>query len=863
MIWRKKRENDLDRELRFHLEERIDDLMKQGLSREEARRRARIEIGGVEQVRDECRRVRPFAWAERAAAETVYAIRGIRRNPLTTLAVVMTIAVCVAVNTAVFTVVDSLLLRPLPFADAHQLITMINLYPKAGVTDQQNGAASGDLFDRSGYMPAVAEHALYRNFEFPIDRDGVPVQVKGLGVSASFLPLLRVRPAEGRWFNADEETPGRGTVVILTTEFARELFGEKRATGEKLRLGNCDCLIIGVLPAGFRFVSPEIRYLIPLALGANEKQSRHSNGYGYLGRLREGATVEQAQSQLDGINARVTESLPDLRELLANAGFRTEVSLLQSWLTRRVRQSLQLLWAGAGLVLIIGAVNIAGLSLARSTARVRETATRVALGATRRDVVVACLLENLIPAAIGAALGAAGGALGLRALNYTLLPEIAAIEMSGMVLAYVCGAALCVGVVAGLAAAMPARNLRLSMAIADGGRGGTARFSLSRRLLVVAQIGLAFVLFNGAALLTATLRELGRVDPGYRVDEVMTASTYVNTADVRQQIEGARAAMAAIPGVASVSAGSEAPLAGSFDDNVVMPEGYAAKPGESAVSPIRLHVLDGYLETLGFRLNAGRTFNAHDKEDSTLVAVVDERLANRFWPGQNPIGRRLYYPAPAGQPRNPMTVVGVVGSARMQSLDGKGNPNGAYFLPWAQSTTRRVTFVWRGSAATVDAVRKEFARTVPGAALFNIRSMSERQDLSLGSRRAAHSLALVFALVAVLLAAVGIHGLLAFFVEQRRREIGIRMAVGCEPGGIFAMFLRDGLVLTALGLVAGAALSLALRDWLAGQLYGVGAMEPAVVALSMAAIAVVAAASTAAPAWRAARLDPVRVLSEG
>lgn len=859
-MWRKKRETELEKELRFHLEERASDLIARGATREEALRRARIEIGGLEQAREECRSVRPFQWLERFFAETVFAIRGMRRNPLSTLAVVLTIAVCVAVNTAIFTVVDSLLLRPLPFAEADQLITMVNLYPRAGVTDQKNGAASGDLFDRAGKMPAVAEHALYRFFEFPIDRGGVPQQVRGLGVSAGFLPLLRVRPAEGRWFNGDEEQPGRGSVVILTSGFAHGLFGEQQATGQKLKLGNCDCLIVGVLPLGFRFVSPEIQYLIPLALGANEKQSRHSNGYGYLGRLRPGATIEQAQSQVDAINARVLEGLPQLRELLVNAGFHTRVAPFQSWLMRGTRPSLQLLWAGAALVLLIGAVNVAGLSLARSSARLRETATRVALGGTLRDIAVHCLLENLIPASIGAVMGACGGWLALGALNRALLPEIAAVEMSAVVVGYACGAALCSGIIAGVAAAMPARTLHLSTAIADGGRGGTARFSLPRRLLVVVQIGLAFVLFNGAALLTATLRELGRADPGYQVEEVMTASTYVNTADPRVQVESARAAMAAVPGVLSVSAGSEAPLAAEFDDNVVMAEGYAMKPGESAISPIRLHVLPGYFETLGIRLLGGRTFDERDTEKSPGVVVVDDRLAHRFWPGQSAIGRKVYYP---GQAQKPLLVAGVVASARMQNLDGKGNPNGAYYVPWTQATTRRVTFVWRGSAATVDAVRREFTRNVPGAALFGIHSMRDRQDLTLASRRAAHSLAMVFAFVAVLLAAVGIHGLLAFFVEQRRREIGIRMAVGCEPRGIFSMFLRDGLVLAVCGLAAGAGLSVALRDWVAGHLYGVGAMEPAVVVLSVAAILVVVVVSTAAPAWRAARLDPVRVLGEG
>jgi len=862
---RREQEAALEKELRFHIEERVRDLMQSGMPEQEARRRVRLEFGGMEQVQEQCRDVRRGRRWERWAKDFQYALRTLRKSPGAAATMILTVTVCVAVNTGVFTVVDSLLLRPLPFEDADRLVAMTNLYPKAGMIDQ-DGSAAGDYIDRDGTLPAIREQALYRFVTHPVDRGGTPNQMRGLAVTPSFLPLLRVRPALGRQFTENEGVIGKHRVVILTEAARREMFGDGEVLGQQVRISGQPYTVAGVLPRAFRFMAADVRYLIPIALTDEEKRGRHANGYRYLARLRDGATVQEAQSQVDALNAQLLERLPTLKELLVNAGFRTHVKELQPFVVRKIRNSLQLLWAGALLVLLVGAVNVAGLALARASSRKREMATRIALGATRGDLVRQCVLENVMPASIGGLLGAAGGVIALRLLNYDLLPGAAEIRPEAVVLLYAMCGALFAGVLAGLASLVPLRGMELARAMHDGSRGGTTRSIHLRRVFVVAQVSLAFVLLNSAGVLTASIRELWRVNPGFRIEDVWTASTYLPSAnypegaDLRAAMDRIVQGTAALGGVAIAGGGSAAPFADDYDDNVVMAEGYVMKPGESAISPVRLRITPGYLETFGIQLVQGRVFDARDRSDAARVVMVDERLAARFWPGQNPVGRRMYYPG--DQPKDGFIVVGVVRTVRLEDLSGAGNQNGVYYIPWAQGPARAMTIAWRGRAESVAALRSEFARLVPGAALFDVRSMEERQELTLAARRAAQAMVLVFAGVAVLLTAIGVNGLLAFLVTQRRREIGIRMAIGCRPAGVYGMFLREGLVLVSIGLVVGFGAATALRPWIANQLYGVGALEPAVLAVVLGLIAGISMTAISFPAWRAARVDPVSVLGE-
>lgn len=864
---REETEAALDKELRFHLEERAAAWRAEGLTESEARRRVRQEFGGLEQVREECRDVRPGEWLARLAREVRYAAREARKQPAATATVVLTVAICIAVNTAVFAVVDSVLLRPLPYAGADRLIAMINQYPNAGISDQ-DGSSAGDYVDRAGQMPAVAEHALYRPISLPVSRNETPVQTDGLSVTPSFFPLLRVRAAGGRLFTTEEAEIGKHQVAVLTAGLRRELFGDGEAVGQTVRISGQTYTVVGVLADGFRFVSPGIRFFVPIALNERDRRARHANNFRYIGRLREGATVEQAQAQVNALNVRLEEEQPELRELLRNAAFRTDVKEWQSWLVHRTKTNLKLLWAGAMLVLLAGAVNLAGLSLARAHTKGREMATRLALGATRRDLLRQSLLEGTAPALLGGVLGMAAGAALLPFADGILPLSGADIRPGWLVTAYALGGALAAGAFAGFIGLAPLRGMAIAGTLRDGARGGTQRGTAMRRAFVIAQVAVAFVLVAGAGLLTASVQALWQVNPGFRMDQVWTASAYLPAAGYgsvdgqRAALERATEAVRRVPGVTMAGGGSEPPYQKNYDDGVVMAEGYTMRPGESVISPVQLRVGPGYLETLGVAPLLGRLIEARDRRESERVIVIDEKLARRFWPGENPLGRRMYFPNSPGEERVWMTVVGVVRSIRLQDPSGEGNPNGVYYVPWDQSPRRGMSLVWRGREDSVAAVRRTLEQALPGSAVFHVYSMTERQQLTMVPREMAQQLTLGFAGVAVLLSTIGLHGFLAFLVAQRRREIGIRLAIGCQPGGIYRLFIQDGAVLVGIGLLLGMGAAAGLRQWVTASLYGMGATEPAVLAGGAVLLAFVSLAAVSVPAWRAARIDPAAVLGD-
>lgn len=860
-----KRDDELDKEIRDHLSRLVEDFRAQGLSEVEARRRAQLELGHASLVTEECRDERPFQWLARLQSDFRFGLRSLTKQPAATLAIVFTVAICVALNTAVFTVVDSLLLRPLPFDRPDRLIIMSNQYPKAGVSDQDNSAGA-DFFDRPAAVPALAEHALYDFTANTFRLGGSPVQVPGLQVTPSFLPLLRARLAQGRNFLDSEAKPGQTRVLILTDSFARELSPNASPIGQEVRVNDAPFKVVGVLPKDFRFVSSEIRFLVPINLSPELARSRHSNSYKYIARLADGATIEQVKAQVDALNIRLLEQQPELRDLIVRAGYYVKVAYFQPWLMRQVQPSLQLLWLGALLVLLIGAVNLAGLALARANSKLRESATRLALGASWQDLARLCLIENILPACIGAGLGAAIGEYGLRFAPTSMLPGAAEIRPDLLVAAYALAGGCLAGALAGLAALIPLRKLILARAMHDGGRAGTTRGNKLRRLLVAGQVGLAFLLLNGAGVLTASLRELMKVDPGFQVANTWSATTYLpgeafsKEEDLRKTYDRLLGALRQAPGVQNAALAGNLPYDSDFSDSVIMPEGYTLKPGESAISPTRLEVSPGFFDTLGIPFIEGRAFDQRDTGGAPRGVIIDESLAKRYWPNQSPLGRHMVYPTAPPDQRH--TVIGVVRNIKHQNLSGEGNPNGAYYVALAQNTRRIFHLSWRGNADSVAGVRQAFQQVVPNAALFDVQSMTDRQELTLASRRVAQGIVGIFAAVALLLSGIGLYGLLAFLLSQRRREVGIRLALGCQPAGVAGLFLRDGLALTGLGLVAGLGLAWLAKPWLESQLYAVSPVEPWVIAGVAATLALVALLAILLPALRATRIDPTQVLHE-
>jgi len=797
-----------------------------------------------------------------------------------TVTVALTIAVCIAANTATFAVVNSVLLRPLPVPDARSILLMANRYPKAGADDGYN-SSSGDYYDRLRYVQAFSEQALFLTTGRTIDIQGTPQRLTGMLATPSLFRLLRVSPVYGRAFSDAEGEPGADQKVILSDGMSRQLFGSPEAAlGRDVRMSGQPFRAVGVMPAGFNFIDPDVRLWVPAAFTPQQREVHHSNYWQSIGRLKPGATRQQAQSQVDALNRANLDRFPSFKELLVNAGFHTVVVPLEDMLVKEVRGSLYMLWGGAAFVLLIGAVNVANLVLARATLRRKEFATRLALGAGAGRLMGQLVTESMLVALAGGVAGAALGTGLLRALAHSgieTLPRAGEVRVDGLVVLAMLVTAALVGIVVGLIPSVQVIRARVNEVLREESRSGTGgrRARRVRQILVVAQVGSAFILLAGAGLVLASFRQLLHVDPGFDVKGVVTASTsvpeslYPKDSDARALLDRALPAIRAIPGVTAAGATTTIPWGGDHSDSVILAEGYIMKPGESLISPEQVTVTPGYFEAMHIPMVAGRPFDERDRESAPGAIIVDERLAHHFWPDRNPIGRRMYQPQDihnllkTDEHTHWMTVVGIIRPVHTANVEGNGSPVGAYYMPYAQNVQRGYALAIRtsGDAGQIlAAVRARFAAIAPNLALFDVHTMEERGDLALGSRRASLTLAMFFGCLALFLSGVGIYGVLAYLVTQRQREIGIRAALGCTSGGVVKLVVREALWLLGAGLLLGVAGSGALRSVVAGQLYGVKPLDPMVMSMVILTLAVVGLAACALPARRAARVDPATVL---
>ena len=819
---------------------------------------------------------------ERLRQDLVYAFRLLMKDRAFTSTTLLTLALCVGANAAIFAVVNSVVLRPLPTPEADRLVLLYNTYPKAGVGRSSNGVP--DYYDRLRETDVFEELALYNERGVTVGTDEGAQRLQGMIGRPSLYRLLRVRPLRGRIFTEAEGEQGQDRKVILSYGLWQRMFGGSESTiGRSLRLGGVPYEIVGIMAADFHFVSHEVELWMPLSFSADEKSdnSRHSNNWTMVGRLKPGATVRQAQQQVDALNARNLERFAHMKEILINAGFHTVVTPLQDDMIAGVRRTLLLLWGGVLVVLAIGTVNITNLALIRSSARLRELATRHALGAGLGRLTRQLLTETILLTIAGGLAGALLGYLGLTVLTergLNTLPRGSEIRMDGVVVAFTMGLALLVGIIVGLVPVIGIRQMNLSQAFREEGRSGTAGRGARaiRRVLVASQVAFAFMLLIGAGLLLASFQRVLAVEPGFAPDNLLTArvslpASRYQPAETSTFIARFLSGVRAIPGVQSAGFTSDIPFGGDFSDSVILAEGYQMAPGESLVSPYQVRATPGYLETLKVPLLRGRFFTEGDTEKSPRVVIVDDRLARKFWPGQDPVGRRMFQPdnpqdltTPGPNP-NWYMVVGVVGETKMAGLVSTDDRIGTYYFPMAQSSTRSVTLAVRTTGdplAIAPQIRRALAGIDPELPLYSVRTMTDRIDETLTDRRTPMVLAVLFGVVALFLAAIGLYGVLAYQVTQRKKEIGIRMALGSEPAAIFTLVLREGLAVLAAGFAVGAAGAYAIRRTMETQLYGIGAMDPTVFALVGGLLAIVALIACSVPARRAARIDPLAALNE-
>ncbi len=811
-------------------------------------------------------------------------LRLLARDKGFSLTVALTLAFCIGANVALFSVVHHVLLRPLPVPEPDRILLTSNRYPKAGAVDSSNSGVP-DYYDRQRDVKVLEKQALFNFSSLSFGQDGVPTRVRVMNATPSYFPLMRITPSLGRPFTEEEGEIGSEKKVLLTEALWQSQFGgSASAVGRELRLDGETYTVVGVLPRTFQALAPGVTLCRPLAFTPEEKSddSRHSNNYWNIGRLKPGATLEQAQAQINALNAANLERFPQYKELLINAGFHSAVESYPDRLVRTVRPTLYLLWGGALFVLLIGCVNAANLVLVRARVRLKELATRLALGASPWQLARQLVVENLLLTSCAAGAGLLIGAVALRTLGaFDLqdLPYGSEIRLDTTAALYALGLSLAIGLVMGLLPVATVLPSNLTAVLRDEGRGSTGGGGARtlRRGLVVAQLAFTFVLLVGAGLLLASFRKVLDVDPGFVAERVVTgavslpASRYAEDPARRQFTDEALRRIRALPGVVMAGATSAIPLGDSSNDSVILAEGYPMKPGESLISPNSVNVTPGYFEAMGVTLLRGRFLTDSDGDAALPVLVVDEKLAKHFWPNQDPIGRRMYRPEDindmlaVSEKTVFLTVVGVIRDVTQHDLTERDKGVGTYYYAMAQNTARGITFALKTSGRTdalPAALRSAITSLDPELPLFDVQTMEQRLDKSLLNRRAPAMLSLSFGILALALSAVGIYGVLAYLVTQRTKEIGIRLALGSSARGIFDLVIKEGLLLLGTGFALGAVLAFVLRGQLESQLFGISSADPLVVGSVTLLLAVVALIACAVPAGRATRIDPRIALTE-
>ena len=870
-------EANMSEELRFHIEQYTDELVHAGLSEEDARRRARMELGGLNSVKGECRQARGLAVFDELVRELSYAVRLLRKTPGFTITALLTLGVCIGANLTIFAVIDSVVLRPLPFPHAERLVTMFNTYPRAGVL--RDGSSLTNYYERRGQIPAFSALAIYRYGTAIIGEPGATEREQITQVSPEFFATLGRGPSLGRVFKEEETTDQTDNVAILTDTYWRKHFNaDSHAMGRQISVNGDRKTVIGILPADFRFLSSEAQLYFPLSSNPGQRtpRDRHSGGntIQIIARLRPGATLAQAQAEIDAQNANLELDDPQAR-MMADAGFRSLVVPLHADHVASIRPTLLLLQIGVFVLLLIGAVNLVNLLLVRANGRVKESALRRALGASSGHMVSEIVVETTFLTVMGGILGLAVAAAGIRLLGdlgADRLPLGSQIAFDGR-LAWVAllGSALLGVVLAGPIAWVNLRS-HLVEGLQSESRGGTASRGAQRlrHSFIVAQIALAFVLLAGASLLGLSLKRAMAVSPGFRADHILTGrislpgKSYPDSASAVAFSERLISEIGRQPGVLAAGLVNNVPFSGHNPKSAATVKGHILRPGESVRGNYSYGVSGDYFQAMGFTLRAGRFLNATDSRRGGRVCVVDEDFARYYWPSGDALGQRLFQGSEETTVAEAFTVVGVVGTVKQAGLTEE-EAQGAVYFPYVFRPENDLFVAVRTSgspeslAMTLRRTVRQVGRDLP---VNDIQSMGTRISDSLVAQRSPALLAGLFSAIAVLLTALGTYGVLSYAVAQRRREIGVRMALGARPQQIGRQFF-----LLALRLLAGGTILGVIGAWLAGRamqtvLFHVPAFDLAVLGGAVGVMGLVSLVACLLPSWRAARISPVEALGE-
>ncbi len=806
-----------------------------------------------------------------------YAARLLRKTPGFTATALITLAVCLGANLTIFSAVDSILLRPLPFRDADRLVTVFNTYPKAGV--DRDGSSLTNYYERRGTIPALASISLYSNTTAAVGEEGSTEKEPIMRISPDFFATLGTGPSIGRVFSEEETLYQTDMAVILTDSYWRQHFNaDTNVIGKQVLVNGVERSVVGVLPAGFRFLSSEAKLYLPMLSRPQDRTpaQRHSGGNSrhMIARLKMGATPAQAQTQIDAQNATLEADDPQAK-MMADAGFRSMVVSLHGDYVAGIRPALLFLQAGAVTLLLIGAVNLLNLLLIRANGRVKEIAVRQALGASRSHVMSEVLVETTMLTVLGGALGLAAGAGGIRVLAMLGANRLPLGSQIGFD-ARLAGVAFLGAVILGIALTLPivwfSLRGQLTPAIQSETRGGTANYGaqMLRHGFVVAQIALASVLLAAAGLLGLSLEKAMSISPGFRPEHVLSGQLSVSWSKYQTWVsrltlnERLRKEIASQPGVVAVGFVNNIPLSGNSGKSAATVEGHARRPGESPRGHYAYGVDGDYFSAMGLSLKEGRFLTADDSRRTERVCVVDDDFARYYWPEKSALGRRLFSGSDTGKDADAFTVVGVVGAVKQAGMT-EDAAQGAIYYPYALRTDDNLFVVVRTSLPTESLVltmQRMLRQIDPEVPLSDMRSMETRISDSLAGRRSPALLASIFSAIALLLTAVGTYGVFSYSVAQRRREIGVRMALGARPGQIRGHFLALAARLLAIGMILGF-----LGAWMTGEalrnyVFQVPPFSVAIFASAMFVIAVVSLAACLLPSDRAARISPVEALAD-
>ena len=799
-----------------------------------------------------------------------HVVRRFVRDASVTVPVVVTLIGCIGVNAAVFTIVHAVLLRPLPFLDPDRVVLIAPQSGRAQPTNIRSDVPS--YFDRRQHLTVFDEMAMFRWVDVSVDTASGPRRIRGDVGTPSLLRLLGVPPLYGRLFREDEGVPGADREVILSHGLWQEMFdGDPALIGTEIRVDGRPFTIVGIMPHGFEIFRLDARLWIPASYSPAQRADsrRGSNDQYQIGRLRRDATLDDARREIAALDRAEAGRFPELAAERRRLGFYTSVDRLQDVMTREVRPILRFLSVGAALVLLVGIVTTANLTISRARRNSREVAMRLALGARASHIVRPLVADGLV---IGATSGAGGLLLGaallsaLTRVGLSELPRAAGIHLDAASALVTLAAAVAVGLVIGLAPGVGAVSADLSPRLRGDSRTqtGARGARIIRRGLVTVQVASALMLLTGTGLLLVSFWNLLAEEPGFRADDLLTASfdvpasRYPAATDVRQFIDRALEAVRGVHGVASAGVTQLLPFGGRTASLLVRPAG--ADAHQAPVLAWNYVISPGYLEAMQVPLRAGRLFDEDDTPDGPPVVIVDEVLAQRLWPNGAAVGRQLIISPRLGIP--PRTVVGVVGAVRHATLSAANT--GAIYRPHAQLTERAYTMAIRSdtSGPVLPAVRAAVGTIDPHLPLYDETGMADRVQRTLAPRRLALTLAAIFGATTLLLAITGIYGVLTCVMDARRREFGIRLALGSPVSDLARLVVREAALLAGAGTVLGLAALTWLREVLEPQVYGVGTMDPLVIAAAMAVVALVVAIASLAPLRRVTRVTPATVLEQ-